>query len=796
MGESTDYRRVFEQAPGLFLIVRPDPAFTVVDASDAYLRATFTTRETIVGRGLFDLLPKEPAATRAIAALRLRRSFERVIATGGADAMQIQRFDVLRPGPENGTVERYWSAVNSPVLSADGSLLYILHAIEDVTEFVHSSREEQESGDALRLEILHRGRQLAATNRELREVVSQFQALYEQGLYAARIALDGTLIDANRALLEETGIARQEVIGKPFWECGWWNRSAELQEWVKNAVGRAVGGEPFRGVSVYFRGDGKERIVDFACLPIKDESGIVQFVFSTGMDITERVSAERNLRSTQILESIAEGFFALDAEWRFIYVNREAQRLFGRAPNELIGRKIWTEIGGIEGNEFERVVRLAMDDRIASARVTAFCAEHERWYELQSYPAENGITVYFRDVSAQVVAEAERQRLAAESERAIRERAEALRAADRAKDEFLATLAHELRNPLAPLRNALHLLGTTGAADETSATLIALMDRQLNHLIRLVDDLLEMSRISRGVLMLRKEKVELAEIVRNAVETSKPLIEAARHTLTVTLPGEPLWLDGDPVRLAQIVANLLNNAAKYTEDHGQITVRAERHGDMARISVIDNGIGIDPEDLPRVFEMFSRGPEHRGQIGGLGIGLALARRLATMHGGTVEARSEGRGSGSEFIVRLPLAAPPAAPRKAAAGRELERAGPAPPRILVVDDNRDAAESLAMLLRTFGVEARVACSGAEALRAVDEWSPAAVFLDIGMPQMDGYEAARRIREGHPIVRPMLIALTGWGQQEDRRKAREAGFDRHIVKPAEISVLRELVDSLRG
>src|SRR5690606_11719562 len=403
MGESTDYRRVFEQAPGLFLIVRPDPAFTVVDASDAYLRATFTPRETIVGRGLFDLLPKEPAATRAIAALRLRRSFERVIATGGADAMQIQRFDVLRPGPENGTVERYWSAVNSPVLSADGSLLYILHAIEDVTEFVHSSREEQESGDALRLEILHRGRQLAATNRELREVVSQFQALYEQGLYAARIALDGTLIDANRALLEETGIARQEVIGKPFWECGWWNRSAELQEWVKNAVGRAVGGEPFRGVSVYFRGDGKERIVDFAYLPIKDESGIVQFVFSTGMDITERVSAERNLRSTQILEGIAEGFFALDAEWRFIYVNREAQRLFGRAPNELIGRKIWTEIGGIEGNEFERVFRLAMDERIASARVTAFCAEHERWYELQSYPAENGITVYFRDVSAQVV---------------------------------------------------------------------------------------------------------------------------------------------------------------------------------------------------------------------------------------------------------------------------------------------------------------------------------------------------------------------------------------------------------
>src|SRR5690606_587573 len=482
-------------------------------------------------------------------------------------------------------------------------------------------------------------------------------------------------------------------------------------------------------ISRYFLRDGSERIVDFACMPIKDESGNVELVLSTGMDITERVSAERNLGATQILESIAEGFFALDAEWRFIYVNREAQRLFDRAPNELIGKQIWAELGGMRGSELERIFRLAMEERIASARVTAFYPEHERWYEMQSFPAANGITVYFRDVSAQVVAKSERARLAAESERAIRERSEALRAADRAKDEFLATLAHELRNPLAPLRNAVHLLRESGGADEASEALIALMDRQLNHLVRLVDDLLEMSRISRGALVLRKEKVELADVLRNAVETSRPLIEAARHTLTVTLPGEPLWLDGDPVRLAQIVANLLNNAAKYTEDRGRITLRAERRGDMAEISVIDTGTGIDPEDLPRVFEMFTRGMEHAGQAGGLGIGLALARRLAAMHGGTLEGRSAGRGLGSEFIVRLPLAAPPLRPAESGPSRERDEASAAP-RILVVDDNRDAAESLAMILDTFGVETKVACSGAEALRAVGEWAPAAVFLDIG------------------------------------------------------------------
>ncbi len=794
MGESTDYRRVFEQASGLFLLVRPDPEFTVVDATDAYLRATFTTREALVGQALFGLLPKEPAATRATAALRLRQSFERVIATRSADAMEVQRFDVLRPSGEGGgSVERFWSAVNSPVFSSDGTLLYVLHSIEDVTEFVHTSRAMQRDDDALRLEILHRGRQLAAANRQLREVVSQFQAIYDQGLYAARVALDGTLLDANRALLECCGFTRHEVIGKPLWECGWWNRSAEVEEWARNAVLRAAAGEPFRGITPYFLSDGTERIVDFACMPIKDESGAVQFVFSTGMDITERISAERNLGATQILESIAEGFFALDTEWRFVYVNREAQRLFARAPSELIGRTIWAELGGMKGGEFEPIFRVAMDERAASPRVTAFYAEHERWYEMQSFPAAAGITVYFRDVTAQVEAEAERARLAAESERAIRERSEALRAADRAKDEFLATLAHELRNPLAPLRNAVHLLRASGGDDERSAPLIALMDRQLKHLIRLVDDLLEMSRISRGALVLRQEKVELADIVHNAVETSEPLLEAARHTLTVTLPDEPLWLDGDPVRLAQIVANLLNNAAKYTEDRGRITLRAERRGDTAEISVIDTGIGIDPEDLPRVFDMFTRGIEHAGQAGGLGIGLALARRLATMHGGTVEGRSAGRGRGSEFVVRLPLAAPP--PRPTATVPTSERVGgPVALKILVVDDNRDAAQSLAMLLDTFGAETRTACSGAEALRAIEDFSPAAVFLDIGMPQMDGYEVARRIRKGYEGPQPTLIALTGWGQQEDKRKAREAGFDHHIVKPAEISALRELVGSL--
>src|SRR5690606_2889403 len=426
----------------------------------------------------------------------------------------------------------------------------------------------------------------------------------------------------------------------------------------KNAIERAIRGESFRGISVYFLADGTERITDFACMPIKDEAGKVLFVFTTGMDITERISAERNLHAMQILESITQGFFALDPQGRFTYVNREAQRILRRPPNELIGKTIWSEYPGLRGSAFEPAYRQAMEQRLTPASVTALYPDHARWYEMQIYPAAEGIAVYFQDVTDQMEAQAERVRLAAESERqrrmyeaalsntpdlvyvvdvdkrfmyaneallgmlgkrredvigkdcvelgyppwhaqahaqeiehviatrltvrsevpfigpegrrvydyilvpvlgsdgsvsavagtardithrkaaeqAIREHADALRVADRAKDEFLATLAHELRNPLAPLRSAWHLLRSPEGATSSAPSLIELMERQLDHLIRLVDDLLEMSRITRGTFALRKERIELADVVRNAVETSRPLIEAAQHELTVTLP--------------------------------------------------------------------------------------------------------------------------------------------------------------------------------------------------------------------------------------------------------------------
>jgi len=390
-------------------------------------------------------------------------------------------------------------------------------------------------------------------------------------------------------------------------------------------------------------------------------------------------------------------------------------------------------------------------------------------------------------IAAQAAVAIDNARLYEESRRLV----ERLSESDRRKDEFLATLSHELRNPLAPLRNSVQFLRMQEPADQAVAPIHQMMDRQVDHLVRLVDDLLEVSRISRGTFELRRERVELATVVRNAVDTSNPLIHAAGHQLTVSMPREPLWLDGDPVRLAQILANLLNNAATYTERGGRISVRAWHDDGHALIAVRDNGTGIAADALPRMFQMFHRGAaSSRRNPSGLGIGLSLARGLAEMHGGTITVKSEGPGRGSEFTVRLPLAASQPAP---AAERSADDALP-PRRILVVDDNRDAADSLGLLLKVLGAEVRVARDGAEALEAYSSYDPAVVLLDIGMPGMDGYEVARRIRAQSPGPRPTIVALTGWGQENDRREAREAGFDHHMVKPAEIGALKELLRSI--
>jgi PAS domain S-box-containing protein len=754
MHDRPDIQRIFRNVPGLLLILAPDSAFSILGASDDYLRETHTDR-SIVGRPLFEVFPDNPSLPEADGTRNLRSSLQRVLSTRQRDTMATQRYDVRLPASAGGGFqERHWSPVNSPVLGEDGEVEFIVHCVEDAAVKAH-----------------------------------------------------------------------------------------------RNAI--------------------------------------------------------------DILESITEGFFTLDRQWRFGYVNREAHRILGVEHGHLAGKVLWEMYPGLEGTEFERNYQRTMGGREKSS-FTAFYARQDRWYEVTCFPAPEGMSVYFRDVSAQKRLQAERESLVTESERqrriyetaldstpdfvyvfdvdhraiyanaalmktwgvddvrgkrwmdlgyeqwhadlhdmeidrviatrapirgeipftgtngrrvydyifapvlgadgevvavagttrditerqasekAVREQSARLAEADRAKDEFLATLAHELRNPLAPLRNAIELLRRSGGGEGPSDRVHAIMARQVGHLIRLVDDLLEVSRISRGVFSLRKERVELAMVVRNAVETSDPLIQAAGHSLVVDLPPTPLLLEGDHVRLTQVLANLLNNAATYTEKTGLIVVRAVAQHGQAVISVRDDGIGIEADALPRLFRMFNRGDRDSARNqGGLGIGLALSLRLVQMHGGTLEANSDGQGTGSEFTVRLPLAAGAEEGRQEVPVRE---AGLAGLRVLVIDDNRDAADSLSLVLNALEAEVRVAYGGQQGIDTFGSWRPSVVLLDIGMPGMNGYDVAQALRQGFPGHTATLVALTGWGQPEDRERARLAGFDHHMVKPAEIDVLQSLLASL--
>jgi PAS domain S-box-containing protein len=367
--------------------------------------------------------------------------------------------------------------------------------------------------------------------------------------------------------------------------------------------------------------------------------------------------------------------------------------------------------------------------------------------------------------------------------------------ADRRKDEFLATLAHELRNPLAPISNSLHLLRLTSELSPSAERVRQIMERQVGHMVRLVDDLLEISRVTRGKMELRKESVELAVVIHNAVETSQPLIEEAGHQLALAVPPEPLTLEADPIRLTQAIANLLNNAAKYTKAKGQIWLSARAEGDEVVVSVRDNGIGIAAEHLPRIFDMFSQiTPSLDRTHGGLGIGLSLARALVELHGGRVEAKSAGLGHGSEFIVRLPLA--PASSRSKRRTNLPELVVPARParRIVVVDDTRAAVDTLARLLEKMGQQVRTANDAATALELVRKERPDLVISDLAMPNMNGFELAQRLRQDPALSGLVLVALTGYGQESSRRQAKEAGFDYYLVKPVSLEALETMLASL--
>ncbi|HEU5134300.1 MAG TPA: ATP-binding protein [Steroidobacteraceae bacterium] len=1326
-----DYKRVFESAPALFLLLGADESFPILNASDGYLRATYTDRDAILGRSLFEVFPDNPEDLGATGTANLRSSLLRVLDSGRPDTMAVQKYDIRRPPSETGGFEeRYWSPVNVPVFGPDGRMLFIVHRVEDVTELLRTNRALTSEGETLRLEVLSRGQELQEANRQLREVTEQFQAMYDQGLFAARLRLDGTVADINRSAVEVCGFDRADILDRPFWECGWWNRSPDVQAWVRNAVEQAVSGEMFRGESTYFWGDGSVHIVDFACMPIRDATGRVVVAIATGMDITERVQGEQNQRALEAERQRAEALAEIDrAKTTFFsnvshefrtpltlmlapieeaianaatppavrthlelahrnslrllklvnslldfsrieagrvdisyeathldvltrdlastfrsameraglaftvecedlgepaYVNREMwekivlnllsnafkftlhggvsvrfrremadavleisdtgvgvpkhelPRLFERfhrvegtagrtQEGSGIGLALVQELVKLHGgsvsavSELDRGTTLRVSvplgtahlppERIKASRslaptaagAQAFVQEALRWIpsdaperpaprqeemlpnsrfvkaagarilladdnaDMRDYvrdllsanyvvetvadgeqaldavrrrrpdlviadimmPRLDGIGFLkrlrsdesMRDVAvmllsarageeahvegldagaddymvkpfsarellARVGARLELTRMRRENEerfhalvgatseviyqmspdwselrplkgrnfvadseepdrnwldkyvfpedqpqvmarvreamrtksvfqlehrvrrvdgtagwtysraipfkdvsgnitgwfgaasdvterkateQALREREEQLRLAteaaevglwdvdvvtdtlfwpprvkamfgispevpvsmadfysglhpadrertgeayaaacdperralydveyrtvgkedglirwvaakgrgvfdgggrcvrvigtaiditarkrvdqalsdaDRRKDEFLAMLAHELRNPLAPIGNASELLSRTLKDDARAQTAIGVIKRQVVQMTRLVDDLLDVSRITQGLIQLKKRPIDIAAVVAQTIETVEPQLREKRHKLSTTASSyEPLFVMGDFARLTQCVGNVLVNAIKYTEPGGEISVRTGSDEANAYIEISDNGTGIAPELLSRVFELFVQSERtlDRAQ-GGLGIGLAVVRRLVEMHDGEVCARSAGLGLGSSFEIRLPRIARPVSTAAAAESFKAESR-----RVLVVDDNADAADSLSVLLTFQGHLTQVAYSAQEALACVEAFRPDVGLLDIGLPEMNGYELATKLRAIPGLNGMRLVALTGYGQAEDYQRTQAAGFDDHLVKPVDLAKL---------
>jgi PAS domain S-box-containing protein len=635
------------------------------------------------------------------------------------------------------------------------------------------------------------------TQQALRDAERRFCAVFNQQFqFMAVVAPDGTVLEANDTCFHATGVSRDIVLGRLFWETPWWNRLPEMQERWKQYLAEALRiDRPVTGEVDYSLADGTLRHATIAVTGIKDESGRIVSLIVEGRDDTDRIEAEAALRESErrwrtMAETLPNLVWTDLPDGQCDWLSSQWGKYTGIPEEELL-RLRWLETV-IHPDDRERTLACWM---AACADKADYDLEYHirrhdgryRWFKTRGVPIRDkrGRIIYWfgtcTDIEDQKQAEA------------------TLQEADRRKNEFLATLAHELRDPLAPIRNTLEILRTPGVDSATIDRSLEMMERQLHHLVRLVDDLLDVSRVMRGQITLRPARVELASIVAHGVETARPLIDAQGHELTVSLPDHLLLLEVDPIRLSQVVGNLLANAAKYTKSKGRIHLAVGQEAGAAVLRVRDTGIGIAPEMLPRIFELFVQAdPAAARSQGGLGVGLTLVKNLVEMHGGTVEASSDGLGKGSQFVVRLPLAGrvQGAEDGRTSDGHQDRDNSASGRRILVVDDNRDAAESLAIWLRLLGHDVRVAYNGPAALDEAAAFCPHLVLLDLGMDGMDGFEVARRLRARPGAEGLRLAALTGWGQQDDHRRTREAGFDHHLVKPVDPGKVEEtLADLMR-
>ena len=847
----SDFQAVFEATANPYMLL--DRELRYVAANRAYLEVTASRLEDILGRSLFDAFPNDPADPGNRPAQILRSSLEKVLRTRQRDFIAVIRYRVARV-PGGPLEERLWSATHTPILDEHGEVAYILQHTTDVTELRRLQTVARTLGvdvshpnGSVEAEVLRRAREVQESRDALDFELQRVRQMFDQapGFFAFMRGPDHVFEMINGAY--ERLIGRGGVVGKPVREAlpeiagqGFYELLDRVYATREPYVGRAVPVTLARA-----EGGGHEDVIlDFVYQPIVGSDGRTVGILVQGNDVTLRVRIETQqrflARASEVLASARDGLdaalrqlatVAVDgfADWCIIDLFDEegrARRLARarRGSDELADEAERYPPAGevspahptLRADAMEPVVH-HFDGDAASALGRSL--EHARWLAAVAPRSVLGVPLVARGrrlgvltflltttnrrfgrrdravgeelarmastVIDNSILSRERNELYLRAE-AARERAEA---ANQAKDEFLAMLGHELRNPLSPILTAVQLLRLRGAGD--AARELTIIERQAEHLVRLVDDLLDVSRIARGKVALHKQPTDIAGVVANAVEIASPLFERKQHRLSVDVAREPLVVDGDAVRLSQVVANLLTNAARYTEQGGNVWLSARAEAGEVVVRVRDDGVGIAAELLPRIFDMFVQGARRNDRPeGGLGLGLTLVRSLVALHGGRVEARSDGLGRGSEFIVRLPrvaaaavAATTPAAPPPT--GKPTAAA--APRRVLIVDDNVDAAQLLAEVLELSGYQTALAHDGPTALTAALRFAPDIALLDIGLPVMDGYELAAHLRSALGPAAPRIVALTGYGQKHDRERSRAAGFDSHLVKPVDAETL---------
>ena len=779
------------------------PQMIIVSANSAYLRLAGRSAAEILGRNIFDAFPSNPHDPHADGAANLRASLLRVCATGRADKMELQRYDVATQ--ENGSdfQTRYWKIQNMPVPDADGAVAWIMHTVEELTDFYLPRK------NTLRDVLAN----LAETLRDLKgegEIGHAASAILGQALGASRVGY-GTLNQAADTL----GVER---------------------DWCAPGIDTLAGSTALRGYGALVDELRREKLIAianvdhdprtaplaahlrardaaaFVYVPVVEDGALVAVLFVndrrerhwTAEELVLvkevaariRIAAERARGAAALSQSEAKFRIITDAMPQMVwsalpdgyhdYYNEQWYRYTGMPPGSTNGTG-WNDV--FHPDDRARAWD-AWRDCLASGKVyeIQYRLRHHsgvyRWVLGRALPVRDhfgGITRWMgtcTDIDDQKRAEDELRRLGVR------------------KDEFLAMLAHELRNPLAPISSAAQLL-MLGAADPQRVQKSAgVIQRQVRHLTNLVDDLLDVSRVTRGLVQLDRRVIDLREVLHGAIEQVRPAIEARGHHLALALPPAPLPVHGDRTRLVQVVANLLANAAKYTPPGGHLGLTLRLENGQGCITVSDDGIGMSADLLPHVFELFvqaERTPD-RAQ-GGLGLGLALVQRIAQLHGGSAWARSGGLGQGSTLTVCLPASGEQAhdsAPLPAGAPETLPPpAGASLPTLLLLDDHVDGAQMLGALLRARGYEVTIAHDGASVLRLAQARHFDVYILDIGLPGMDGYELARRLRASADTARARLLALTGYGKAEDRQRALDAGFDHHLVKPVDLPALLELL-----